>query len=270
MYNINIDLSCLAGFKDLADIIKQEAEQAANDLSIQVHAKALELANERLHSRRQMFVEALSLTHEGNGEHYLSLAQGSVWIDDGMEPHSMLDALLNSPSAKTSKDGHKYLVVPFQHVGPGKGPTNTPESSKETVDTVRAELKKRKIPLAKIERDAQGRPKMGKIHSFNIEDKPLKSGEGPGQGHGPVGGVKQGKTGIPFLRGVSVYQSATPSGGTKKSVLTFRVATSKNPDGFFHPGLQPVHIFDSVYAWALEEVESHITPDLIERIASKI
>jgi hypothetical protein len=243
-------------------------------------AKVTELANERLHSRRKQFIDALSMREE-DGIWVIELAGEARWIDDGMEPHSMLDALLSSPKAQRSADGSTYVVVPFEH-GPGKGATNTPASQLDLVGTVKSEMKRRKIPWATIERDDQGRPKLGRLHKFSVKGKPSKTGEGPGQGWGPVGDTKQGYSdrnarmrqhggpgggGIPFLQGVAVYQNAVEGGGVKRSVMTFRIASSKHrgEGRWEHPGLEPVNIFEDAWKWALETMDKEIMPKLAEQ-----
>lgn len=280
MFHVNIDLSGLAGLKEFESEARKACESAARDLAAMTHSKAVELAGERLHSRRQMFVDSLSI-HEDSGVSIVSLSGSARWIDDGMEPHSMLDDLLKSPKAHHAKDGSVYLVVPFEH-GPGKGASNSPASQAQIVETVKAEMKKRKIPWAKIERDDQGRPKLGKLHSFDVNHAPLKTDSGPGQGWGAVGDVRQGPNerqkvgggpgggGIPFLQGVAVYQKATEGGKTKRSVMTFRIASSKHEGRWRHPGLDPVNIIDDTYKWAMEQVESVITPKLIDKILSRL
>lgn len=282
MFTVNIDTSALQELgKEFEGALKAATSEAARDLSVMVHAKAVELANEKLHSRRQMYIDALSMREE-DGVFILALDASAGWIEDGMPRHNMLEALLASPKAKLAADGSRYLVVPFEH-GPGKGPTNTPASTQDLVSTVKTEMKRRKIPWGKVERDDQGRPKLGRLHRFNIEDGPPKTHQGPGQGWGPVGDVKQGPNqrqavgggpgggGIPFLRGVAVYQHAVEGGGVKRSVMTFRIASSKHEaPRWDHPGVQKVAIFDSVAQWAQEEIDKNILPKLAESILAKL
>lgn len=279
--NVNIDVSGLAGLKDFEEAIKGAVKEAEKDLAAQVHAKAVELANERLHARRQMFVDALSVKEE-EGAWFVELAASARWIDEGQEPWSIKDALLASPKAKTAKDGSTYVVVPFEH-GPGKGATNTPASSQDIVSTVKSEMKKRKIPWAKVERDDQGRPKLGKLHGFDIMNGPAKTGQGPGQGWGPVGDVKQGPNdrqkvgggpaggGTPFLQGVAVYQHAMEGGGVRRSVMTFRIASSKQEDHRWrHPGLDASNIIDDAYKWALDQVETAVIPQVLDALEKRL
>lgn len=279
---MNIDLSGLDGLKALSDELKNLGKQASAELAQMTYAKAVELAGERLKSTRQKYIEALSVS-EQDGLWVVSLDASMRWRDDGMEAFDMKEGLLASPKAKRAEDGSTYVVVPFEH-GPGKGPTNSTPEQLDLVDTLKAEFKKRKIPWAKVERDSQGRPKIGRLHKFNVEDAPLKTKHGPGQGRGGIGDVRQGPNmrqragggpgggGIPFLRGVAVYQSHGEGGGVKRSVMTFRIVSSKQQgqDIWHHPGLEGAHIFDAAWKWALEEVEKSVLPRIIERLGERL
>lgn len=281
MFHINIDITGLAALgKELEGAMKSAVTEAGRELSAMAHAKAVELANERLNSRRQMFVDALHMKEEA-GVFILSLDARAGWIDDGMPRHNMIEDLLKSPKAKRAEDGSKYMVIPFNH-GPGKGPTNTPASTQDLVSTVKSQMKSRKIPFAKIERDDQGRPKTGLLHRFNIDNSPTKSAGGPGQGWGPVGDVKQGPNmrqkvgggpgggGLPFLHGVAVYQHAMKGGGVKRSVMTFRIVSSKmESPRWDHPGIEPSNIFADTAKWCDEQVDK-MMPQIIDSVMTKI
>jgi len=284
MYYLNIDISAITDMgKEFESALKAATEEAASNLADLMHAHAVELASQKLNSRRKKFVEALSTTVEG-GVHILNLAEHAIWIDDGMPEHSMLENLLKSPKAKRAKDGSSYLVVPFDH-GPGKGPTNSTPDQQNLVAAIKTEMKKKKIPWAKTETDSSGKPKFGKLHSFNVPT-PNSSGGGRGQGWGPAGKPKQGpnpsqahsqskKTqgggGTQFLHGVAIYQTPDGAGGAKRSVMTFRVASSKHGgDRWKHPGLEGTHIMDETVKWAMEEIEKEIGPKIVESILAKL
>jgi len=281
MFYVNIDMTGLAALgQELEGAMKSAMLDAGRELSAQAHARAVELANAKLNSRRQMFIDGLHMKEE-DGVFILSLDAKVSWIDDGMPRHNMIEDLLKSPHAKRAKDGSKYMVIPFNH-GPGKGPTNTPASTLDLVGTVKAEMKSRKIPFAKIERDDQGRPKTGMLHRFNIDNSPTKTGGGPGQGWGPVGAVKQGPNmrqkvgggpgggGIPFLRGVAVYQHAMDGGGVKRSIMTFRIVSSKmESPRWDYPGVEPTNIFAETAKWCDEQVDKMI-PQIIDSVTSKV
>ena len=258
--------------KELEKTLGDAAKQVNRDLAQMTYGKAVELASERLHSRRQMFIDGLS-TYEEEGVWILHLDASVGWIEDGMPEHNMLDNLLSSPKAKTAADGSTYLVVPFHH-GPGKGKGSTTPAQQDLVSTLKSEMKKKDIPWAKIEVDGNGKPKLGKLHSFDIMNSPIKTHHGPGQGRGPIGDVRQGPNmrqragggpgggGNPFLQGVGVYQKENSKGKVQKSIMTFRVASSKHrgQEMWQHPGLAPVAILEESVKWAKEQLEEKIVP----------
>ncbi len=185
----------------------------------------------------------------------------------------MLDALLASPKAKRSKSGDRYVVVPFDH-SPGQGVTSTTPAQQDLISTIKSAMKKEGIPFGKIEADASGAAKIGKLHSFSINDKPIKTKNAPGQGHGAIGDVRQGPTGTPFLQGVSVYQQADPKAksGAKKVIMTFRIASSKHEEQqrWIHPGNEPMNIIEDAAKWGLETFDSEIAPGIIAKVMLEI
>lgn len=281
MFSINIDTKDLDFLKELDKILKDAAKGANRDLATMTKAKAIELAGERLHSRRQMFVDGLQIREE-DGVFVLHLDAHVGWINDGMPQHDMLDNLLSSPKAKTAADGSTYMVVPFQH-GPGKGKGSQTQAQQDLTSTLKSEMKKMNIPWAKIENDKDGKPKLGKLHSFDIMTKPLKTHTGPGQGWGPVGDVKQGPNqrqiqgggpgggGTPFLQGVSVYQRMKGN-KVQKSIMTFRIASSKHrgQGRWQHPGLSPTSIMEDAAKWAESQLEESVVPRLMGYLDSII
>jgi len=241
-----------------------------------IRGKAVELANQKLHSRRKMYVDALSIKEGEDDVWLVSLAGSARWIDDGKSSWNMLEDLLKSPKAKTAKDGSKYIVIPFDHSS-GKGPASTGPSAfgsseQDIMATIKSEMKKRSIPFSKIEKNADGSDKMGRLHSFDITKAPLKTVDGPGMGKGPIGEVRQGHEGVPFLQNISVYQGIAGNGKTKRSIMTFRVASSKHKDQgkWEHPAVEPVSILLEATDWALKQWETQLVPLLMKKILNDV
>lgn len=270
MIYLHFDVSDLLGLGDIKEKIQGSAQKELENLAKQTHAHIVEQVQKKLHSSREKYLDALSINEVDADTWLITLADKAMWIEEGIEPnHEMIDDLLKSPKAKTAKDGSKYMVVPFEHK---KGPTSQTPAAKSLTDTIKAEFKNRNIPYGKLEHDAQGKPKTGLLHQFNINNLPLKTGNGVGQGHGPIGAVKQGMTGIPLLRGIRVYQKEvkTPEGKSKivKSIMTFRVVSSKQKGSgsWVHPGLEPKHFFEEAVEWALKEWEDKIKDKILMSI----
>jgi hypothetical protein len=127
------------------------------------------------------------------------------------------------------------------------------------------------VPFSKIEKDSAGAPRLGLLHTFDIEQQPLKTHEGPGMGSGPIGQVRQGPTGIPFLRGVQVSQRMVGD-KAKRFIATFRVASSRHRDEgrWRHPGNAAVPILEDVLRWAQEAWDSKIGPELAASLVASL
>ena len=274
MIHINLDLGVLGELaRDFRPSVDRAMKDAARDLATQTHAHILEEVQQKLHSTREKYVNALNIEQVDEDTWVITLKKDAMFIEEGLPPNKdMLDGLLKSQKAKTAKDGSRYVVVPFQH---NKGQTQQTPAQKNLTDTVKAEMKKRKIPYGKLENGPDGKPKTGLLHSFDIMRNPIKTAHGPGQGKGPVGSVKQGPTGIPFLQGVRVYQHAVKDkkGNSKiqKSIMTFRVASSKHKGQgrWVHPGLEAKRFFDEAAKWAVKEFEERIRDQILISVAQK-
>jgi hypothetical protein len=289
MLVINLDLSPLQKLAADGDaVLKQAAKRAGDTLAPAVHAHVLEEANKKLHSRRKKFVDAVSFKQQNDSTWLIILDASARWIDDGTEPHEMIDSLLSkrtskSQGAKTARDGSKYRIIPFEH-GPGKGPGSSTPAEASLQQAIKKELRRAQnnitgekgIPWGKLEVGKDGKPLTGLLHSLDIRHSPVKTANGPGQGWGPIGGVKQGKTGIPFLQGVRIYQRAVKGADGKervqRSIMTFRTVSSKHKGTgrWFHPGLEPVHIFDEAHKWGKDKWEKEVLPSIIDWVSKQL
>jgi hypothetical protein len=272
MLNVNIDLSSLQNLVNIEEITRI-GEKAAADLALLTQAKVNELAGERLHSRLDMFRKGLSMKQEDSGVWLIHLEDEAGWIEEGVPAHSMLPDLLNSPKAKTAADGSKYMVIPFANTAGKTGATQTTAAQQDLVGAIKQQLKQQKIPFSKIEKDDQGRPILGRVHKLNLKtpNKPREAQPGHGKqgmGWGKTGSPMVGATGIPFLEGAGVYQSLSSKGGVERSVMTFRVASSKHAGQgrWEHPGLEPANILADAYEWALKEIDTNIMPQIMREI----
>jgi hypothetical protein len=269
VFNVSIDLSDLHGMADnVGKNLQELANRTQQQLAIQTYGKAIELASERLHSRREMFVENWSM-EEKDGAVLLTLKAQAVWIDEGLKPGYLFPALMNGPNAKTLPNGTTINIVPFK-TKVGSGPTNLTSYANDIAEAVKQEFKKRKIPWDKIQRDSNGRPLLGNIAKIRGLQTPIKTHEGPGMGQGSIGEPRKGHTGIEFLKGANLYQFATKDKAGKDSVergvITYRTASSKHPEKFQHPGLERTDIIEDTYEWALDTLEKEILPKLFKEL----
>jgi hypothetical protein len=271
LFNVSIDLSALKDLGlDLDGNLSKMAYEVQQQLAIQTYSRIEELAGERLHTRKEMFIENLQLDEgEPGGEAVITLLGKAVWIDEGLPQDYLWEALLSGPKAKPGKNGSTYAVVPFNS-GPNQSQANLTDYNKELVAAAKEAFKKKKIPWAKISKDDQGRPILGKIASVKGLITPNKMAEGFGQGQGPIGEPRQGHTGKPYLEGAAIYQREVinPKDNkayAKRYVLTFRTASSAHPEKWHHPGLEPTNLMEAGYDWAMEQLETEILPKLFNK-----
>ena len=288
MLYLHLDISHLIKLSDeLKPAAEKALQEAAEDLSKMTYAHIVENVQQRLRSTRETYLDHLSLKQVSRDTWIVDLTPGATWIEDGMPAQSMVDHLLDdtprpwakpkpagAPSGKThtSKDGSRWRVIPFEH---NKGPLSQTPAQTDLTNTIKAEMKRRKIPYAKIERNDDGTAKTGLLHSFDIKNAPMKS-QPKSQGSGPIGQVRQGPTGIPHLQGIRVYQREVADKAGKKAVrrfiTTFRIVSSRHKEAgrWNHPGIEARKFFEEALEWARREFDTNIAPKILEQIANRI
>jgi hypothetical protein len=256
----HLDISELLSIGEIKEDLEKATNKALKDLAVATHAHIVEQVQSKLRSTREKYLNALSFTQVQDDVWVINLDAKAMWIEEGIEPNTeMIDALLNGSGGKgtkTAKDGSRYRVIPFQH---NTKPTSSTTAQNSLIDTIKSTFKNQNIPYGKIEKDAAGKPKTGLLHSVDIENKPIKTANVPGQGKGGIGSVMQGATGVPILKGIKVYQKevqdkATGKSKVVKSIMTFRVVSSKHKGTgrWMHPGLLPKHFFEEAADWAMK------------------
>ena len=246
----------------MPDEVKSVLDDVGRTVATQAYAHTVEEASKKLHTRKEPYIQALSISKDDDAW-LLILDHSAMWIENGVSPWNMKEALLNSPKAKQGKNG-KYLVVPFKH---DKG---TAQST--LTQTVAASMSQSGIPFSDIEKGSDGQPKTGLLHKFDIAG-PNKTSNSPGQGHGKIGDPMAGITGIPFLKGVSVYQkqSKDKSGKvkTERFISTFRTVT-ENSKGWDNSGIEAMNLLDETMEWVMNEWDRSWGPEVMGKISAKI
>ena len=238
----------------LPDAIKSEIEKTGQQLTIMTHARIVEQAAQKLHSRREMYIEALHHSQVNEHTFLITLDGEARWIEEGVSEHNMLLDLLASPKAKTAKDGSKYLAIPFKH---NVGPSVATPAQANIVATIKQELKKSRIPFGKIEKDKEtGQPKLGMLHSINFPS-PLQN--------------------FPILKGAKIYQHKVKdkkgNDHVQRSIMTFRIASSKHvesADKWDHPGTAPMNFMNEASDWAQQQWDNLIAPSLVKYIEARL
>lgn len=185
----------------------------------------------------------------------VGIREEALFIEEGRKS-GFMDELLTQKSGsdvKTSKEGHKYRIIPFEHSTSGKG---TPSTEKDNmVSELKNFLRSQNVRYSKtraLEVDESGSPRIGKIHSFNIKDMKASKRKS-------VQGLSKN------LQGVAVYQNENPqTGKVERNIMTFRVISEKSKDSgkWEHPGRPPENILDQTYEHIKGLWEKDILPEL--------
>ena len=191
-FNINTE-ELSSSFGELKSQVKKDLDSAASALATATERHIKEQAKLKLSSSlANRYRKALSVERPEANVHIISLNEDALWIEDGHDAWTMYDKLGTSSKAKISKDGHKYMTIPFDH---SKAPTENSPAAQEIVNQLKKELKSRGINYRKLELNSDGSPKIGKLHTFNFDSaRPTD------------------KAKFPSLHGVTVYQNKTISG----------------------------------------------------------
>lgn len=247
MANLKFEIDAEAIAKEFAEFaleVEQDLNTAVANLAAITNAKVKEMAQKELHSTRQRYIDALSFAEVSPGLWVVSLDESALWIENGLpSDFDMKPGLLKN--AKMSKDGVQYRVVPFNHSLP---PSQMGQSNQEAAAFIKANLKKQGITFKKIELNADGSPKTGKLHSN------LNLG-----GSNPANGVQKNSN------GVNIYQNKTASGSIRRDVMTFRTVTSNQQDKWIHPGIDPKLFLDRAFEEAMSLWETEILPAVLEK-----
>lgn len=187
------------------------------------------LAQSELRSTSRDYVAGLSMEPEEGGDGVKIVLEGVIpnMVEHGWPGGDQRAFLLNSPKARTAKDGSKYLAVPFRHGTPGTSGRNV------------------------------GAPMPASIHAAAKQLEPSLSA--------PNGGTKWGGRLKPTSQGVtpkaakilstkakpwhatSVYmgmvrKEKTYERATQSSYMTFRMISSRvrrAAQHWYHPGITP-------------------------------
>jgi hypothetical protein len=250
-FKVNVDIAPLTQFlenftKEVTTNLKKSVRALAND----AHNHIKEEAQNKLHSFRDKYLESLSAPEQVSEYIWvITLNEKAEWIEEGRpEPFDMKPGLLKD--GKTSKDGHKYRVVPMnQAKSPTQMSANNSGYEQNMVNKVKAELKKQGIPYKKLELDKNGSPRIGKLHSLDIDSYI------PGKGN------------TPQLHGINIYQTKQKNGSVKRSITTFRTVTDKDnqKDKWIHPAVDAKNFFEQARIWAEKEFETKILPAIVEK-----
>jgi hypothetical protein len=226
--------------------VEQDLQKGVANLAAITHAKVAELASTELHSSRKTFMDSLGFEEVVPGVWVVSVDEKGLFVEEGIEANKDMKPDLLKGATKTSKEGYKYRSIHFDHGAP---PSQLTGYAQGVVAKIRAKLKKEGVPFKKIEKNPNGSPRLGKLHTFDF------GGEVPGRGNTPI------------MKGINIYQSITKSGNVRRDILTFRTVSGgpKSADKWFHPGLQAKKFLDQAATWAEKEWEDKILPEILDK-----
>lgn len=223
--------------------LQRELNESVQHLASMTFEKTLELAGAKLHSTFHIYKDALSSRKEGNSIYIVSLDQKALWIEEGIpSDFDMKPGLLKK--GKTAKDGKKYRIVPFSH---NTRPSQQTQKAKDLTSQIKKILRAENIPFAKIEKNADGSPKMGLLHKIDIKSAP------------PTAKASHGA-----LEGLRIYQTKSETGNVSRGIFTFRTV-KEGVDKFIHPGLDAQKFMDQSFDWAMKTWDSEILPELMKK-----
>lgn len=232
-------------FGEFKASVQVELEKGVQALSAMTHAKVSELASNSLSTSREKYLKALDYQEVAPGVWVVSLDESMLWLEDGRKAGDMTEDLLKK-NAKTAKDGSRYKSIPFDQAKPT---SQQNQFSRDMTKLIKDTLRRENRPYKKLELNADGSPRIGKIGSFDI-DSPLPSS----------------RANTPALFGLSIYQTKTASGRVRKDIVTFRTVSSKmKGQKWIHPGIEAKKFMDKSLEWAEKEWETSILPAILEK-----
>ncbi len=231
MGTISIQLNAEALGKSLKNLSIETTttlQSAVASLAQGAYSEAIRLANERLKTTRQDYINALEFESIGDNIYVITLkGEHANAIEDGYASYDQKPGLLAGPNAKVNAKGGKYNTVPFYHTPTSKAPVNTKMTNLR--EAVQKLLKDR--DLNKIIKDDTGQPLQGVV--ARITD-----------------------TGIRDLEGLIKVQKQYGK-RTQSSYVTFRrVGENSDPSKWMHPGYGGCHIFTDVENFINRELDN--------------
>lgn len=244
-FEINVE-EIAESFGELKEKVKKDLIAGVQSLATMTHAKTLEIAGTKLKSLKEKYMENVEFDSPEEGLWVVTLKKPAMFIEEGRKSGFMSE-LLTGKSSKISKEGKRYAVIPFEH---SKKPSQQSAKANELANQIKTAMKEKGIPWKKLEVDESGSPRIGRLHSFSI-DNPRMRPEHKGS----------------LTKGISVYQTKDPSTGkVRRDVMTFRVITDDHKqEGLWnHPGMKAAKIMDEAFEWAMDTFSREILPEIFK------
>jgi len=217
------------------------------------YAQALEInVQNNLHSTRQIFCNAIKVIDSGRlmGRVMIDYSNKLVEkLEEGSGPYDLKESLLSSPKAKMSKDGTRYITVPFRQGVPGTIGDSTAFSGTMPEDIYAVAKKmqsKQSLSFNDLPKDYQQLQSREKIVSGDtVFEK--------------------------YVHQSPIYQGLTKTTDpvtSQNSYHTFRrISDKSNPNAFIHPGFQ-AHDFmgKTLQSFRIDEVAGNLIDAQLDQL----
>jgi hypothetical protein len=244
--------------EDISDFIEYvikytQAVQAGVDrfiefLPIMIRGHMAALAQQRLHSTKQRFLDAVRF--QADKEVLVCTMDKDDWlalaVETGVPEFDMKDRLKTSPKAKTAKDGHKFMVIP---IGPlsKAGPGSNTEKGQTYQSLIAQTLTRPKYGKEKVKVNMNGT--VDTIREVVAKDQ-------------RVNGMYQVRK---YANNMARESGQSPL--SSKTVM-FRVMSDKQDGKWIHPGIKAANIFKDTQVWINGVMESTLESFIQEELKS--
>lgn len=254
--------------KGIAESKRVAAKAAMRQVALASEARAKRMASTRLGGTAGMYAEALRFTSPSEDVYALILGAEASHLETGYPSFDMLaSGLARGPKSKISKEGYRYVTIPFEHKQAPASPSH-PEHDRavqigQPQETTRGSLAadlKSAIRMAEKSLDMKqksvrgmgGVPVVGKAWTMTPSDAGLKFKDVLGNmGQASDPGIN------PLLHGLTAYQRVDTAGRVQKGYVTFRRASEKYMgQKWIHPGFDGVHVFRDLEKWVKSELDA--------------
>jgi hypothetical protein len=294
-FRFRVDVSQAAALMSRTrEEIEDKVVNSVEMLSIAAHAYITNLANTQFAQddfKRQFYLGLGKYAKDASGEstkddridqsaknlRWIKVADGiwvvelderAQWLEEGRAETFMGEWLLKpgAKGVKRAKDGSLYRAIPFKQT---EGKADAPGTKPLYPELIRKQAARQKISLTKIEKNADGSPKLGVLHKLDMKPTSTQA-QSPDMYSKPRSiedALKSGlkpHSGIYKLEGAVVTQRQVKGRGgktkVKKETVVFRVISSKHKaeHRWFYPTVKPLNAFGQAYEWANKQWETII------------
>ncbi len=230
MTTIDVSLRAADLGKELENIsaeVEATFKLAVAGLAQSAYSEVIRLANQRLKSTKQDYVNAVTFESVGENIYVITLnGKAANATEDGYGSFDMKPGLLSGPNSKVTAKGTRFNTVPFSY----QPNSNAPAGQKilDLRSAVKALIKDRGID--KIIKNPSGEPKQGIV-------------------------ARLSNTGIKNLEGLVKIQKQYGK-TTQSTYMTFRrVSSNSDASKWIHPGYQGARIFPDVERFIEQDLD---------------